>query len=65
MGETVGGKSPEVSRVKRSAVNLEHFDTNLMGAANCGYMVSAEKRVKMDFKGVKIAWVDVKSKRYP
>ena len=31
---TVGGKSPEVSRVfqKDPLVNLEHFDTNLMGA---------------------------------
>ena len=45
MGETVGGKSPEVSRVfsKDPLMNSEHFDTNLMGAADCGYMVSAKK----------------------
>ena len=44
-------------------MNFEHFDTNLMGAADCGYMVSTEKPVKkIDFKGLKIAWVDMKSK---
>ena len=48
MGETVGGKSPEVSRVfsKDPLMNSEHFDTNLMGAADCGYMVSAKKPAK-------------------
>ena len=45
MGETVGGKSPEVSRVfsKDPLMNSEHFDTNLMGAADCGYMVLTQK----------------------
>ena len=45
MGETVGGKSPEVSRVfsKDPPVNLEHFDTSLMGAADCGYMDLTQK----------------------
>ena len=48
MGETVGGKSPEVSRVfsKDPLMNSEHFDTNLMGAADCGYMVSTKKPAK-------------------
>ena len=48
MGETVGGKSSEVSRVfsKDPLMNSEHFDTNLMGAADCGYMVSAKKTAK-------------------
>ena len=38
VGETVRGKSPEVLRVfsKDSLLNLEHFDTNLKGAADCG-----------------------------
>ena len=38
MGEPVGGKSLEVSRLfsKDLLVNLEHSDTNLMGAADCG-----------------------------
>ena len=65
MGETVGGKSPEVSRVfsKDPLVNLEHFDTNLMGAADCRYMVSTKKPSKMDFTGAEIAWVKTKSNR--
>ena len=48
MGKTVGGKSPEVSRVflKDPLVNFEQFDTNLMGAADCGYIVSTKKSVK-------------------
>ena len=48
MGETVGGKSSEVSRVfsKDPLMNSEHFDTNLMGAADCSYMVSAKKPAK-------------------
>ena len=48
MGETVGGKSPEVSRVfsKDPLANSEHFDTNPMGAADCGYIVSTEKSAK-------------------
>ena len=56
MGETVDGKSPEVSRrfSKDPLVNLENFDTNLMDAADCGYMVSIEKQPKMDFTGMKI-----------
>ena len=27
-------------------MNLEHFDTNFMGAADCGYMVSTKKSAK-------------------
>ena len=48
MGETVGEKSPEVSGVfsKNLLVNLEHFDTNLLGAADSGYIVSTKKRTK-------------------
>ena len=40
MGETVGGKSPEISRVfsEDPLMNLEHFDTNFMSAADCGYV---------------------------
>ena len=45
MGETVGGKSPEVSRgfLKDPLMNLIHSDINLIGAADCGYMVSIKK----------------------
>ena len=45
MGETVGEESPEVSRVflKELLVNLEHFDTNLSGAGDCGFIISTEK----------------------
>ena len=60
MGETVGGKSPEVLRVfsKDLLVNLEHFDTNLMGAVDCGYMVSAEKPAKKwILRGYKLRWL--------
>ena len=34
----MNGKSPEVWRIfsKDFQVNLEHFDTNLMGAVDCG-----------------------------
>jgi len=51
VGETVGGKSPEVSRVfsKDPVVNLEHFDTSLMGAADCAYVVLTKKPSKNDF----------------
>ena len=51
MGETVGEKSPEVSRVfsKDPPVNLEHFDTNLMAAADCGYMAVIKKPSKKWF----------------
>ena len=34
-----------------SPVNFEHFDTNLMGAADCGYIVSTKKSVKNGFYG--------------
>jgi len=38
VGKTVNGKPREVLRVfsKDSPLNLEHFDTNLKGAADCG-----------------------------
>ena len=38
LGKTVAGKSPEVLMVfsNFSILNLDHFDTNLMGAASCG-----------------------------
>ena len=57
MGETVGGKSPEVSRVflKDPLVNLVHFDTNLMVAADCGYMVLTLKLPqKLTLRGLKL-----------
>ena len=48
MGEIVDGKSPEVSTIvsEDPFVNLKHFDTNLLGAADCGYMVMTEKLSK-------------------
>ena len=48
VGKTVNGKSPEVSVIFSidPLVNLEHFDTNFMGAADCGYIVSTEKPAK-------------------
>ena len=52
--------------LKRSAGEFEHFDTILMGAADCGYIMSTKKSAKkVDFTGVKIAWVDMKSNQYP
>ena len=53
MGETVGGKSSEVRRVFSidSLVNLTHFDTNLMGVADCGYMVMMENPTKNGLYG--------------
>ena len=65
MGETVDGKSPEVSTIvsKDPLVNLKHFDTNFMAAVDCGYMVVTKKRSEMDFTGVKSAWVDEKSNK--
>ena len=41
MGESVGEKFPEVSRVfsKSFLVNLNHFVTNLIGAAESGEKV--------------------------
>jgi len=38
----------EVSRIFSTdpLMNLEHFDTNFIGAADCGYMVSTEKSAK-------------------
>ena len=38
------------------------FDTNLMGAVDCAQELC---RHKMDFTGVKIAWVDIKSNKFP
>ena len=48
VGEFVDGRSPEVSRVfsKYPLLNLGHCDTNLMGAADCGYMVLTNKLPK-------------------
>ena len=48
VGKSVGGKSREVSTIvsKDPLENLEHFDTNLMGAADCGYMVVTKKPSK-------------------
>ena len=42
------GKSPEVSVIFSTdpLVNLENFDTNFMGAADCGYIVPTEKPAK-------------------
>ena len=57
VGESVGGKSPEVSRVfsKDPLINLEHFNTNLMGAADCGYMVLTKKPPqKLILRGLKL-----------
>ena len=63
MGKTVGWKYPEVSRVfsTDSPLNLEHFDTNFMG----GKSYAQKTGQKMDLIGVKIAWVDLKSNKYP
>ena len=35
---------PLVGSLRKFRKNLEPFDTNLMGAANCGYMISIKKR---------------------
>ena len=43
--------SPEVSRkfLKDPLVNFEHFDTSLMGAADCGYMDLTQKPPENSF----------------
>ena len=48
MSKTLTGESPEVSGIFSTdpLVNLEHFDTNFMGAADCGYIVSTEQPTK-------------------
>ena len=46
-------------------LNLQHFDTKLMGAAQRGKKLWPKNRPKMDFTGVEIAWVDMKSNEYP
>ena len=48
-------------------LNLQHFDTKLMGAAQRGKKLRSKNRPKMDglWTGVKIAWVDMKSHEYP
>ena len=53
VGKTVGGKAPEVLRAfsTDSPLNLEHFDSNLMGAADFGYMVMTKKPSKNEFHG--------------
>ena len=55
MGETVGGKSPEVSRVfsKDPLVNLEHFDTNLMGAVESTVLTAV---MKNSLSIVRVSW---------
>ena len=53
MGKTVGGESPEVSRVfsKDPVVNLKHFDTNLKGAADCGKKFWIKNQPKIENYG--------------
>ena len=48
MGETVSRKAQEVSRVflNDPLLNLEQFDPNLMGAADCCYIVLTKKLSK-------------------
>ena len=50
MGKTVSGKSPEVLTVfsKDSLLNLEHFDTNLKGAADCRKKFRIKNRPKIE-----------------
>ena len=43
-----------------SFLNLQHFDTKLIGAAQRGRNLRPKNRPKMNFKGVKIAWVQFK-----
>ena len=59
VGESVGEKSREVSRVfsKSLLVNLIHFDTNLVGAADCGEKLWIKTRLKIESYGGLIAWV--------
>ena len=45
-----------------SFLNLQHFDTKLMGAAQREKTCGQKTDQKMDFTGVEIAWVDIKSK---
>ena len=64
VGETVGEKSPEVSRVfsKDSLLNLEYFDTNLKGAADCGKKFWIKNRPKNENYGGWncVGWCEIK-----
>ena len=64
MGKTVYGKSPEILRVfsKDSLFNLEHFDTNLKGAADCGKKFWIKNRLKIENYGDWncVGWCEIK-----
>ena len=53
VSKTVNGKSRVVLGIFSTdpLVNLEHFDTNLMGVADCGYMIMTKKPSKNEFYG--------------
>ena len=66
MGETVNGKSSEVSGIfsTDSLVNLEYFDTDLMGAADCGYMILTQKLPqKLILRGLKLRGLKLRGLR--
>ena len=65
VGKTVDGKSPEALRVfpTDSLINLEHFDANLMGAAEWGK--SCDQETVQKSPGIKFAEVKEKSNNYP
>ena len=46
---------PNIQVASYLVMNLKHFDTNLMAAADCGYMVVIKNRPKNDFTWVEIA----------
>ena len=49
----MNGKSTEVSGFFSTypLVNFEHFDINIIGAADCDYMVVTKKPPKNEFYG--------------
>ena len=66
MGETVGRHLPTTfwQNFSNSLSNTASFGGDFMGAVGRGKIIT-EKWLKMDFTGVKIAWVKAKSNKYP
>ena len=56
VGETVGGHRPASLNLFYDCVflNLQHFDSKLLGAAQRGEKLRPKNRPKIDFTGVKL-----------
>ena len=63
MGVWVGGHRPESVNLfyDGSFLNLQHFDTKFMGAAQRRKKLRSKNRPNNGFYGVGIAWFELKS----